>query len=396
MFNFQGAFTMLKSRSLCDLLVNDLNLKLNDPVLVDVASDVVLYLTGVNGAYELQHSLKAKVDFSQLEDSAKTFRLKLLETSYLSLKLKYFSFTLALYPFNQANISKFASDFEMDRNDVVLLKRVFSITGFRTRVRKSERILNLNKNNVSYEAYCSMYKLFDEIYPNVLWHIKGITNKKLRFITFSNNLVDSDFHSDLVCKAITTFNKLMPTIRDPLYVQNYVKRAITNHTNNIIKSYTTQKRGRLVKGKKDGYGGNSYDLVVTSENQMSVNKDSDGNISYDSLQNSETKRDSIEYQEHKLNFRSILKYHGTTKRRRDFILIISGIEHNGFTDYLHKHCALPEDKDNNDHYNKVAGRIYFKQTCAYLNLCTKRASRFLNYIGETSFPEKIERCNHAA
>lgn len=377
---------MNKNRSLCDLLVSELQLELRGTQIVEIAADIVKYIIGVygsKGAYNLQHSLKNKVDFSKLEDSAKTFRLKLMETSYLSLRLKYFSINMALWPLTPENIRKFRTEFDIDRNDVVLLKKVFDLKNFRKEVRSSDRLKSLNKRHVTYEAYRNVYHLFDEIYPNVMRHIRGMTNKKLKFLTYSNNIQNSDFHCDCICKAITTFNKLMPTSQTPLYVQNYVKRAVTNHVQNIIKSFNTQKRERMIKGKPDGFGGYDYPIMVLSENQFAKNFE----INYDSLEMEQSRSNSEELEDSTLNYWSLLKHYGNTKKRKEFILLMSGFRNEKFTRWLHNNKVC-KNRDNEELFLRLDRKRYCKYVCEYMRIEYTTGIKFLDYIGKTAFPDE--------
>ncbi len=376
-------------KSLCSYLVTDLGLDLRDPTTVDIAADVVSYITDAIDAYAIQHSLKLSVNFNELEYSAQTFRLHLMETSYISMNVKYFCLCLALNPITVESISRFAGDFKIARNDVVLLKKVFELKNFRRDLRSSKRLSALRKEDVDINALNNIYKLFDDIYPNVMRHIKGMTYKKLRFVTFSNNIMRTDFHCDLLCKAITTFNKLMPCTRSAEYVQNYVKRAVTNHTQNLISKYTTQKRGRMLKGKADGFGGNEFPLLVVSQNQVGAT-----GLSFADITSAEATNDERESQLTILNFRSILRL-GRTKRHQMFIRLVSGVEHKGFTDFLIKKSAIRSNEDNLDLYNRVSFNTYLGKVCEYLSVDKKRGLEYLIHIGKKAYPEKSEK-HHVA
>lgn len=376
----------MEQKTLLKMVVNELGVDIHDKSLLPVTASVVRYLTGVDTAYTFQHKLKTLVDFNKLEDSAKTFRLKLLETAYLSLKLKYFSFCLALHPFNLASLKKFASDFDIDRNDVVLIRRVFEMRGFRRDLRKSERLERLHRCMVDVEAFDEMYDMFDRIYPALMRYIRKIAWSKLRFLTFSTNTESSDFHGELLCKAIKTFNHLMPSDFEELYIQNYIKRAIANHAQNIIAQQTTQKRGRLVQGKKDGFGSNEFQLTVVSQNQLFGAFGIEA-ASYENLQNENANSEEVKIRDSIINFESILRKFGVTPKRYALLELVSGVEHKDYTDYLHDKKIIEKHSDNVDYYNKVSHNTYLKRICEFLEVKHDVACRFLNHVGRKAYPE---------
>lgn len=79
---------------------------------------------------------------------------------------------------------------------------------------------------------------------------KSISYRKLRFVhTADHAVLMEDIYSELQLKALKMVRHYEHLSKDNKHdivkIENYVKQGITNHVNNLINFYTTQKRSRI-------------------------------------------------------------------------------------------------------------------------------------------------------
>lgn len=375
----------MQSPSLFDILRN-LGVDKDTPEFLRLATVIVRYIIGADSAYECQHGLKESFDFKTVDTSAQKFRLYLSDMSYVQMNLKFFCLHLIKHKMNREKLRQGVDDFEVHRNDVVLLRRILEQRGFRSEMRKNERIAPIEKQQVTLEAYKSVFTTFDRIYPSLVKHIKSRVYTKLRFISVSSNMEFYDLQMELMCKALQTFIKIVPTDKTELYITNYIRSAISNHTTNMIKSYTTQKRKRMVQGAADGFGGFTYEIPVLSENQL-LKTFGVENLSYESMQGAEESSETDKHREDQLNYESLLRKFGRTNKRRMFIKLMAGQECHFFSRYLARNRLIAHGRDNVDFNEAVDSDAYLDAVCRYLNIRKWKAKRFLNYIAKEAYPE---------
>lgn len=377
----------MSSLSLFEVL-KELGVDPSSPEFVDLATTIVRYIIGADSAYECQHRLKDVFDFRRVDTSAQKFRLYLTDMSYLQLNLKFFCLHLIKHGMNKEKLQQGVDDFSVKRNDVVLLKRIMSQRGFRTEMKNHSRISVIEKQQVSLDAFRAVFTTFDRIYPTLMKHIKSRVYTKLRFISVSSNMEFYDLQMELMCKALQTYIKMIPTDKSELYITNYIRTSISNHTTNMIKSHTTQKRKRMVQGAADGFGGFTYEIPVMSENQLLKTFGID-HPSYEAMQGADSTLDSAKHTEDNMNFESLLRRYGKTPKRRMFLKLMAGQESDKFTDYLARRKIIGHGQDNVD-FNEIAEReSYLETVCKYLNIRKWKAKRFLNHIARNAYPDRI-------
>lgn len=377
----------MQSPSLFDILL-DLGIDKESPEFLSTATTVIRYLIGVDGAYACQHNLKAAFDFKHTDTSAQKFRLYISDMSYLQLNLKFFCLHLLKHGVNNDRLQKGIEEFSLRRNDVVLVKKVLKQRGFRAEMQRSERLTSIQKDQVSLSAFRNVFSTFDRIYPAIMKHIKRRVYTKLRFISVSSNMEFYDLQMELMCKALQTYVKMVPTDKTELYITNYIRTTVSNHTTNMIKSYTTQKRKRMVQGAADGFGGYTYEIPVLSENQL-LKTFGIEHPSYETMMGQGEIQDSTKHKEDSLNFQSVLKHFGKTKKRKAFICLMAGKESQVFTKYLMKTKKISPDKDNVDYSEEVDPETYLDTVCRYLKIRKWKAKRFLKYLAHEAYPDLV-------
>lgn len=378
-----------------DILLESLqveNAKSNKPAkdlepekIIAFARPVILYVIGASTAYQCQRELK---DFIKTdESSAQKFRLKLGGLSYVHLNLKFFTLNMvkAVSPTNRT-VDSWLDAFSIHRNDAILIKRVCATRGFKTLAKKA--LAGLDKTDYDANAFKHVNDVFMDIYPEIYKHIRNRTYMKLRFLSMSENTEFHDFNMDLMLKALQTYNKLVPTKKSPLYIANYIRTSINNHVTNTIKGGTAQKRARMTKGEADGFGGNKFDILTVSENQLFHALGVEDTVSYENLRDS-----SVNFEEEyrnlsDLNYERILRTFGTTVKRRTLIELIACTENSKFTKWLKKKNHIKPHEDNVDFNDRIGFDLYLKSVCEFLELGEQRVKNFIAHIGVQAYPDR--------
>ena len=356
--------------TLCRSLVK-LGLNLNEPETTVHALNVFRYLAQIDNAFAFQRNFKA-VCSPESNPSAKNFRLSFARKSYFCLNLKYAFIAAGLSNLTTENLNSIQRDFNIDRNDMVMLKRVLLQRGVRATIKTQGYKLS-EVSRLRMEADKIVYR---ELLPEIQRVIGSITYKRMRFISTSTNTEFTDLNNALHCKAISTFYSLMPLRKSVAHVKNYIMRALNNESVNIIEENTSEKRGRLVKGASDGFGGNNYDLVVVSNNQLRAKGDDDGELAYDDLGH-----DGSDITE-TLDFDRLIRKYGDAPNRRAFLMLVTGHDDYSFTEYLRKQRCLRHGEDSVDFYNRVQPDEYKHQVNAFLGIDPSLSKAFLGFLGK--------------
>jgi len=375
----------MQSPSLFEILI-DLGVDKDSPEFLCTATSIIRHLVGVDGAYDCQKSLKEAFDFTKSPFSPQKFRLYISDMSYLQLNLKFFCLHLLKHGINETRLKKGVEDFNLRRNDVVLINKVLKQRGFRAEMQKSERLRSIERNQVSIKAFQEVFNLFNKIYPAIMQHIKRRVYTKLRFISVSSNMEFYDLQMELMCKALQTYVKMIPTDKSELYITNYIRTSVSNHTTNMIKSYTSQKRKRMVQGAADGFGGYKYEIPVMSENQLFKTFGIE-HPTYDSMLGANQIQDSTKSAEDSLNLQSVIKKFGITRKRRAFIRLMAGQESKCFSKYLADTKRINHDQDNVDYSDEVDSETYLEAVCRHLNIRSWKAKRFLQHLANKAYPD---------
>jgi len=360
----------------------------DSPAFIGITTAIVRHVLGADNAYACQRSFKEHFDFAHSDTSAQKFRLLLSDSSYIHLNIKYFCLNLVAHGMNSDKLKLFQEQFGIDRNDVVLVKKVLEQRGLRKNLKASTEIAKITKEQITKKEFDKVFEVFNTIYPAVHKHIKNKTYTKLRFISTSSNMEFYDLHMELTCKVLQAYIKKVPTDMTPLHIANYLRSAVNNHTVNIIKSHTTQKRRRMVQGASDGFGGFTYEIPVVSENQLFSSFGLE-NLSYEGMSSTDSRTEEDRVKESDISFDMILRRFGKTKKRRAFIALISMQENAEFTKFLNEQERIEGAQDNVD-YSELAGqRAYFDAVCEHLSLRKSQARKFMLHIARVAYPEKL-------
>lgn len=330
----------------CKYICSELNLEYKSDQFYDVFHATVDYLVGVTNAFDYQSSLKELVNFKDLELSAKDFRLELIRHNKGHLGLRMLCLNLIkTNKVTKENLVQWTNVTKVAPCDAIACHKIYCINGIKYKARRSERVSSIPKHLTHCSQLTQIDQMLQRIWPKVMTTIKRTTYTKLRFISSSTNTDFKDLHSDLQVKALHAFYKLMPTCQPEAYVINYVRRAVTNHANNVISACTTQKRGRLVKAEADGFGGNNFTLRVASENQLNINMEDNEVIQYDSMMSLDLQLSTMLNEEIQFSVQQVLDRYRHLRRKNRFLRIMFGQEDREFSEWL-VNKGYTKDNDN--------------------------------------------------
>lgn len=349
-----------------------------------LAKCIMLHVLGVDDAYTCQRKFKDLLD--EKVCSAQKFRLSFADSCYVHVNLKFFGLNVLRSRLKTDSFDQHATTFDIAPEDRALLLRMFEDRSFR-----SEAVTYCKQFDayaVSVDSFKSVFDTFKNIYPELLKHIKRKTYTKLRFLSTSSNMEFYDFHGEFICKTLQAYMKMVPTTKSELHITNALRTAINNHAINIIKANTTQKRARLIKGESDGFGGNRFEMITVSENQLIKAFGIEDTVSYETLRNEDDNFLEESLRDSHMNFNHILQKFGKTYKELLFIKLLAVQENFRFSRYLELNNLIKPDEDNVDYNSRVGDDAYFATICAFLGVNEHRAKRFANKIGELAYPEK--------
>lgn len=365
--------------SLCSAIRHVLKMDLESDRAKQVAQATVLYLCGVTDAYEYQHYMKANVRFRDLDISAKDFRLMLIEKSYFTLNVKFCALNLCKVAVSQDSLQHYANAFEIVRNDAVMLRRVFEDRKFRRNMRASDRLQDIRLKDIEEGSVEKTQADFNDMYHELMKHIRQKTFKKLRFLVKAENSEFSDFNGELLYKAIKAYYMIVPTQKTTAHVLNYLRSTCTNHALNIIGMKTSDKRRRLSNVGGDGFGGNNFSLTCVSENQL-VKVDGEDGLSYEGSLNDQNHSDNSNMIS-ELNFERVVQQYGRSNLRRRAIQIVAGQEDSRFTRYLRVREFIRPEEDCTDFVTRTKHENVVVYLADHLGVPTKRLEKFLKKVG---------------
>ncbi|MNQ23840.1 hypothetical protein D3C85_370170 [compost metagenome] len=365
--------------SLCSALRHVLKLDLDSDRTKQVAQATVLYLCGVTDAYEYQHYMKANVRFRDLDISAKDFRLMLVEKSYFTLNIKFYALNLCKATMNAENLQHFTQAFDIVRNDAVMLRRVFEDRRFRREMRASERLKEISLPDIDEDSVARTQADFNDMYQELMKHIRQKTFKKLRFLVKAENTEFSDFNGELLYKALKAYYMIVPTQKTTAHVLNYLRSTCTNHALNIIGMKTSDKRRRMVNAGSDGFGGSTFSYTCVSENQL-ASADGEESLSYEGTLNDQNQFDNSSMLS-ELNFERVVQQYGRTTMRRRAIQIVAGQDDSRFTRYLRVREFIRHEEDCTDFVTRTKHENVVVYLADHLGVPTARLEKFLKKVG---------------
>lgn len=360
-------------------LKSELNLDMRTEEGLQLARDVVAYLCGVTTAYQVQAAIKPVMAKLDTEHSAKTFRLLVAGQSYNLLNIKFMALNLCKRPTAPENVLEISKAFDVCKNDAVLLRKCFLDVKWRRMMRSSPRVESITKEEIAEGAMDDVKIAMTGMYAELMRHIRGVVYKKLRFLVNAENIEFSDFHSDLMYKAMRAYYMMVPTVKSHAHVMNSLRQTCTNHAKNIIEEKTTNKRRRMVNEGSDGFGGSKFALLCVSENQT-IAVDGEGGNAYDATINSLNLHDNSRLISD-LSFDRLVKRMGCSVKRRRALMILSGKDDKRFTNYLLDCGVISQGEDCSDFVHRCGFSTVVSRLSIYLRVRESRLIKFFELVG---------------
>lgn len=346
---------------------------------LELAKHSIAYLCGVQTAFEYQRNIKPQLKNVGDPVSAKVFRLGLIEDSYLISDLKFMALNLCFRSPSVANLKELQLDFNVVRNDVVLLRKCFSNRRWRNSLKASDRIKSLTLQDVTLAGRTRLQGELPGIIKAIMPSIKSVVYRKMRFLVNSENMELTDYHNELMCKALQAYYTMIPTNKTDAHVVNCLRVTCNNHALNIISARTSIKRRRMDNTGADGFGGYSFSLKTVSENQMAVMADGTESSYEDSLNaNNEGHADRLVSL---LSYERLLRRMGKTTVRENILSVLSGHECPKFTEYLINCNVIRDGEDCIDFVERNGFPTIVRRMSAFYRVAPEKLSRFLEHVG---------------
>lgn len=193
------------------------------------------------------------------------------------------------------------------------------------------------------------------------------SRKKLRFIYMYNEEDRENIISDLLYKAFEAHYSLYPTNESISYIQNYVKRSMTNIASTKARMYGTNKRRFVRDNNIDGEIYREKIVVNCIDDELRDIQNAQG---HDSL--SKTEFDI--YISQKFNFLR------NSPKGKIFLGALTGQRVKRFTEWLQKNKYIKRTQDADDFYEKVPQVEYTKAARLFSRLSEKKAQAILDRI----------------
>lgn len=333
----------LDSRSLSFLICDSLRIQHGTPEFKFVFDASVEYIC-VNTNIKMFHNkLASVVDFKELEISAPQFRMMLTESGYVVANIKFFTTFACLGRPSRFDMDELRYRYQICACDSDAVYE--ALAQLRRSVKEHVHKQGNNRKQYSPAAFDKVKNTFVDMMPDLEKHIRIVTAKKLTFIRKSFNMTRDEFWSELMIQALRAYYKSVPNDHTTLHQLNYLRATINNRAVNMIESYVSQKRQRLINVGSDNGAGAKFVLNMVAESQLPTNSEGELQIA-DAVDEADIL--SSERNDFSISISRLLSRYGKTKR--GFILtVFCGYEVPVFSDWLRKKRILrSEDKNSQD------------------------------------------------
>lgn len=341
--------TKLPQESLSFILCEVLNLKYGSASYHQVLYDTMHYIVCHTNIKEYHKQLSTAVDFTELDITPSQFRISLTENAYVIKNLKYYcGFISMTQLLTQTRADDLANKYEVLKCDARWIYRIVSESRpFRSHIKTYARTKQLSVKQYSIDAYKGLSGEFASMLDPVMRHAKSNVYKKMRFITKYHNIAPSDFTSEIMCNVLKSFYQSKPNNMEPAHQINYLKSTTTSRILNMIDSFTSQKRQRLVNMGTDNKEGAKFVLTTTAESQLPMGVDGETQ-SLESMGEGEFWMNGADKQDFTLSLERLLEKYGN-KKRGAVVRIFTGQEVVKFTEFLRtKRIIRTDNKTSQD------------------------------------------------
>lgn len=327
------------SRSLTDFITKNTGLEFDSEKFHSVFQSIVRYVCLDTSIKEFHADLQKHIDFPALELTAAGLRMMIRENGYIVANLRFYSsFLASTYGLNGYKAEEFYHKFEMDKIDAVLIYRMLK-TNFRKEVNRYIKSRGLSTHDFGPDSLYQISDTLAKLHVELIPHIKRVTTKKLSFIKRFHNMTFDELWTDLTIVMIQSYYRSVPNKFDYAKQLNYLRASVSNRALNLLNSYVTQKRQRLVNVGTDNKENAKFILKTQVESQLPL--DSEGNaMTLDSVMSFDRAfNPNIEFE---VSLAKLSEKYGKTKR--GFILkLFTGGEIASFNKYLFDKRILRSD-----------------------------------------------------
>ena len=379
------------TRSLTNTICDAFGVEKDGEEFSTIFSQTISYLTKGISAFKFQAMLKPFCKGCGF--SAKDFRLRLHESRYVSLNLKLFMFRLGRLKSVTLDIAKaLTKELEVKIKDAKRMLQVWEQhSKMRKRIKTEARKIPKDRLHLlTIEGINAFFR--DVVYKPLLKYIQWFVYKKLRFVVKSNNDQFEDFHNDVLAKVVQAFYMAIPIVdRTDLHVVNGLKQTVHNHVINIIKSETSQKRGRLVPIGVDAAGNPINQLMVMAENQMPTDGDSaTGDLAYHEIHGGTG--NNLDRFELEFSITEILSKLRQSSKKHRFLQLLMGHEDAEFTAWLQDRKIAARSEDNVAVQMKTSAHEFNRLLGEFLNVEESKLRAFLARLRtDLALPENMQR-----
>lgn len=201
-------------------------------------------------------------------------------------------------------------------------------------------------------------------------YINRVVIAKLRFLSTSQSKDLSEFVSDINAYVLQRMYSMYPRFETPKHASNIIKQIVQQRVKNIIKEGTAEKRARL-KATATGFESNTANIdsaMLSSEtatqDSMCVGIEGDH-------------RDESHFILKASVSHLISQYTG---KKRLFLNLLMGEEHEGFSVWLRKKLNIKATSTNADWQERTDPSTYLQAVIKYLGICSDKVAAFLRKI----------------
>lgn len=339
----------LDTRSLSFLICDILKLEHESPEFYAVYESILLHVCTGTKIKRFHRELAEVVNFKELGFTPAQFRLSLADSGYVSANIKFYASFICV---KRSVCPLFAEEmyyaYQVCKCDYEVIFELISRLSFvRKEIKESVRSRGNTAQDYSPENFNFIRERFGDLLPELEKHAKFVISKRLTFVRRAFNMTRDEFMSELIIHALRAYYKSAPSHTTELHQLNYLRTAISNKALNMIDSYVSQKRQRLVNMGSDNGDNAKFVLTMVAESQLPTN--SEGEVqSIDNMMDAEYLLLSSDKQEFSLSVdRLLVKY---SNKKRGFILaVFCGKEINCFAEWLRqKRILRATDKTSQD------------------------------------------------
>jgi hypothetical protein len=190
-------------------------------------------------------------------------------------------------------------------------------------------------------------------------YIGKFISKKFRFLTQSNVITRAEVKSELISVGLYALARAYPVWEDMGHLHALTKTAIHNHGQNLLISFSSQKRVHLQRGSLGGY--EAVGISLDAAALVAESFDSQQRLVTMPVEESMTE-----------TLMKVSRFDSLASWQREYLRLVLGEEDEGFAAYLGSEVdearhALPFER-------------YSKKVCLYLSVDPDAAMTFLKSL----------------